>query len=378
LVGFNFPNHSRSFREIRNNVDLAMQLSNALLLLLALASCSETSALKFSTSLDKIPGPKDIVDHIKKVVSPEKKEEDKDAKTDDKKKPEPPKKTVQSRINSMRAGLCWQKAKIIQHVDCMEWLVGTCVNGTFGNGMCDKVRTKIKTECLASKDPESEACKYAKQLGMEIKIDTDGDGVPDKEDAFPQDAKETKDTDGDGVGDNEDECPDDPKYTKKPCEPPAPAPAPSPAQAPEKAPEEAPAPAPEKPKAAPAPAPEKPAAPAHAKEEPKAAPAAAKEEPKEEAKQEPKKEAKEEPKGEAIPGGYEDPKPAELQDQGFKGKTVKPHEDGKTMTSDWGDEYGSQASEHKSKAKVTKSDARSMHSVMGFAISAVAFLCAAH
>ena len=35
-------------------------------------------------------------------------------------------------------------------------------------------------------------------------FDGDGDGVPDEEDAFPEDPKETKDTDGDGVGDNSD------------------------------------------------------------------------------------------------------------------------------------------------------------------------------
>ena len=34
--------------------------------------------------------------------------------------------------------------------------------------------------------------------------DGDGDGVPDEQDAFPDDPKETKDTDGDGVGDNAD------------------------------------------------------------------------------------------------------------------------------------------------------------------------------
>jgi hypothetical protein len=34
--------------------------------------------------------------------------------------------------------------------------------------------------------------------------DTDGDGVPDSEDTFPNDADESVDTDGDGVGDNED------------------------------------------------------------------------------------------------------------------------------------------------------------------------------
>ncbi|MEW5936266.1 MAG: putative Ig domain-containing protein [Candidatus Thermoplasmatota archaeon] len=43
-----------------------------------------------------------------------------------------------------------------------------------------------------------------------IKPDTDGDGVPDDEDAFPNDPEEWEDTDSDGVGDNSDAFPDDP------------------------------------------------------------------------------------------------------------------------------------------------------------------------
>lgn len=39
--------------------------------------------------------------------------------------------------------------------------------------------------------------------------DTDGDGVPDDEDAFPDDPNESKDSDGDGIGDNADTAPDD-------------------------------------------------------------------------------------------------------------------------------------------------------------------------
>ncbi|MBC7080629.1 MAG: hypothetical protein H5T44_00010 [Thermoplasmatales archaeon] len=34
--------------------------------------------------------------------------------------------------------------------------------------------------------------------------DSDGDGIPDKNDAFPHDPKEWKDSDGDGIGDNAD------------------------------------------------------------------------------------------------------------------------------------------------------------------------------
>ena len=42
----------------------------------------------------------------------------------------------------------------------------------------------------------------------EEEIDKDNDGVPDDEDAFPNDPDESKDTDGDGVYDKHDACPD--------------------------------------------------------------------------------------------------------------------------------------------------------------------------
>ena len=47
-------------------------------------------------------------------------------------------------------------------------------------------------------------------LGLFSLTDTDGDGVPDGGDAFPNDANETDDSDGDGIGDNEDVFPYDP------------------------------------------------------------------------------------------------------------------------------------------------------------------------
>lgn len=43
--------------------------------------------------------------------------------------------------------------------------------------------------------------------------DSDGDGVLDEEDAFPEDPDEWADSDGDGVGDNSDEFPNDPTET---------------------------------------------------------------------------------------------------------------------------------------------------------------------
>ncbi len=45
-------------------------------------------------------------------------------------------------------------------------------------------------------------------------LDSDGDGTPDGDDAFPNDPKESKDSDKDGVGDNADAFPRDPKETK--------------------------------------------------------------------------------------------------------------------------------------------------------------------
>lgn len=53
--------------------------------------------------------------------------------------------------------------------------------------------------------------KIEKDLKATLEVygdyDSDGDGVLDREDAFPNDASETKDSDGDGVGDNADAFP---------------------------------------------------------------------------------------------------------------------------------------------------------------------------
>lgn len=46
-------------------------------------------------------------------------------------------------------------------------------------------------------------------LAAEAEADSDGDGVPDSQDAFPNDPNETTDSDGDGVGDNSDAFPND-------------------------------------------------------------------------------------------------------------------------------------------------------------------------
>ncbi|WP_448673334.1 virulence factor TspB C-terminal domain-related protein [Pseudoxanthomonas mexicana] len=56
--------------------------------------------------------------------------------------------------------------------------------------------------------PSGSVC--TSQDAPEPSIDTDGDGVPDEDDAFPNDPNESADTDGDGIGDNADFSPNDP------------------------------------------------------------------------------------------------------------------------------------------------------------------------
>jgi len=94
---------------------------------------------------------------------------------------------------------------------------------------------KMMTHKILNRDPKDEILKafrlfdddetgkisfknlkrVAKELGERMtdeelqemidEADRDGDGTPDDEDAFPDDAKEWADTDGDGIGDNSDD-----------------------------------------------------------------------------------------------------------------------------------------------------------------------------
>jgi hypothetical protein len=54
---------------------------------------------------------------------------------------------------------------------------------------------------------------FVKEGQAPVIVDTDGDGVADDQDAFPNDPAETADSDGDGVGDNADPQPNDSNIT---------------------------------------------------------------------------------------------------------------------------------------------------------------------
>jgi hypothetical protein len=74
----------------------------------------------------------------------------------------------------------------------------------FGAGYWRYELECVDTSCVGSADAPVPA------------TDTDGDGVADNVDAFPNDASETADTDGDGVGDNADYAPNDPAVQTEP------------------------------------------------------------------------------------------------------------------------------------------------------------------
>ena len=56
-------------------------------------------------------------------------------------------------------------------------------------------------------------------LHLVLRLDSDGDGVYDDQDAFPDDPTETADSDSDGVGDNADAFPTDPTRSVLPAMP---------------------------------------------------------------------------------------------------------------------------------------------------------------
>jgi len=264
--------------------------------------------------LDHILGaPKKILDAIDKAIpEPESTRESKDKDT---KKDVEPTQKPQPRMDAitiMRGEMCLGRGNLIGHSSCMDWLVSECTTKSAGTGLCKRVRAHVKKECIAKNE---KACDYAKVLGIDI----------------PKEETTTA----------------------------APVTTPAPVQ--EKAPEKDAKKAPEKEAKAPASAAKKEeGTPAPKQEAP--APKAKKD------KAEPKKEeAKPASKGE--PAKYEDPVAKDgLQSQGFSGKMVE-HSDGKTVTRDWGKEYGN------GEATEPKSGARSWNMRAFLCLAAAALAC---
>lgn len=85
-----------------------------------------------------------------------------------------------------------------------ESITVACYEGCFYEGGIDI------TTGLATYFPSGATCVPNNNNGPIVDPDSDGDGVPDSTDDFPNDPGETTDSDGDGVGDNNDPDPNDP------------------------------------------------------------------------------------------------------------------------------------------------------------------------
>ena len=96
----------------------------------------------------------------------------------------------------------------ISSLDCN----GVCGGSSFLDacGVCDGDDSTC-TDCagVPNGDAVIDACGVCTNDPSSCGIDSDGDGVDDDDDAFPDDSTEWSDTDGDGVGDNADTDDDD-------------------------------------------------------------------------------------------------------------------------------------------------------------------------
>lgn len=85
---------------------------------------------------------------------------------------------------------------------------------TDGDGVADFYDTYPNASSVLDSDGDGLTDEQEASIGSDPdNTDSDGDGVQDGVDAFPSDPDETADTDGDGVGDNADGAPNDPSST---------------------------------------------------------------------------------------------------------------------------------------------------------------------
>jgi len=122
---------------------------------------------------------------------------------------------LMNKINVFRIVMCWGRPNLLEHKKCFNFMTKHCQKETTGEGYCEKFWNLIKQKC---QEGDQNACSKAQELGLAggggngggAAGDSDDDGLPDDEDAFPNDSTEWQDSDGDGVGDNSDPAPYNP------------------------------------------------------------------------------------------------------------------------------------------------------------------------
>lgn len=118
-------------------------------------------------------------------------------------------------INVMRCQFCGLRPDLTTHAKCGKFLAEICERDDICQDVCHKYEDALVVDCCDSQDSHREKhCQTYKDLtaqevqcAPEEEPDSDGDGHPDSEDAFPHDEERWKDSDGDGVDDQADAFP---------------------------------------------------------------------------------------------------------------------------------------------------------------------------
>jgi len=77
------------------------------------------------------------------------------------------KKPMMDQIEVMRAMMCWGRKNLIEHEDCMGWMVDNCKAETTGEGYCMKLRKYIKKKCRKGNE---KACDYGADMGLKLDV----------------------------------------------------------------------------------------------------------------------------------------------------------------------------------------------------------------
>jgi len=66
-------------------------------------------------------------------------------------------------VDKMRGEMCWDREDLLNHEDCMEWMIAKCKKAKADPKRCDKLKKYVKEKCAAG---DELGCKYAKELGI--------------------------------------------------------------------------------------------------------------------------------------------------------------------------------------------------------------------
>jgi len=129
-------------------------------------------------------------------------------------KDEGKKQSLMSKINSLRAKLCWTRPDLWSHKECLEFLGIQCSKASSGIGICQKFKDGVKDGCEHASNAAEEKifCGLAKLLGDMEKKEKDDKEQPQEEEQPPQEKQppEEKQPQGDS-GTKDDSTPEEPQ-----------------------------------------------------------------------------------------------------------------------------------------------------------------------